>query len=259
MEPVPQSFLDLAGRAADAAGTILLHHWRSGIAMDIKPDESPVTLADRQAEKVIRDLIAAECPDHGITGEEFGDDRADAEWLWLIDPLDGTRNFVQKREEFGTIIALVENGETRQGWIYAIPEKSFATGSLGDGVTWQGDRLSAIGAAAGTPVGYRSIGSLGQEWQDSVVPALRAKTETGPARCSAYAYINLVRGERDFALYSRVHPWDHAAGVMMLGEIGGRAAYLDNLTPYAPRLTVGRPLLAAGNVDSWEQIRSMIS
>lgn len=226
-----------------------------------------VTAADHAAEARLEKALLGLYPGAAFIGEEAA--AADPDLVkrldhergafWIVDPLDGTRNFVQKREEFGTIIALVENGETRQGWIYAIPEKSFATGSLGDGVTWQGDRLSAIGAAAGTPVGYRSIGSLGQEWQDTMVPALRAKTETGPARCSAYAYINLVRGERDFALYSRVHPWDHAAGVMMLGEIGGRAAYLDNLMPYAPRLTVGRPLLAAGNVDSWEQIRSMIS
>ncbi|WP_395077474.1 inositol monophosphatase family protein, partial [Hyphococcus sp.] len=58
-----------------------------------------------------------------------------------------------------------------------------------------------------------------------------------------------------FAVYSRVYPWDHAAGILMLREIGGKAAYLDDESPYAPRLTVGRPLLAAGNADSWERVR----
>ncbi|WP_411820557.1 inositol monophosphatase family protein [Hyphococcus formosus] len=226
-----------------------------------------VTAADQAAEERLERALKDLYPAASFIGEEAAAEdpelvnRLEHERgaFWIVDPLDGTRNFVQKREEFGSIVALIENGETRQGWIYAIPEKAFATGSLGDGVTWQNEQLGPVSKTGDVPVGYRSIGSLAPQWQDKLVPALRDKFETGPARCSAYAYINLVQGLRDFALYSRVHPWDHAAGVMMLNELGGRVAYLDDLSPYRPQMTVGRPLLGAGNTSNWERIRAALS
>ena len=235
-------------------------------AADIDTKSGPsdfVTQADRAAEKRLEFALRDIHPGAEFVGEEIASvdpslvSRLDHEKgaFWIVDPLDGTRNFVEGRREFGTIVALIENGEMRQGWIYAIPDKSCAIASLGDGVTWCGEAVSPVLSSAEELHGYRATNSLDHDWKDRILPVLRKKFETGPARCSAYAYLNLMRGTHDFAIYSRVHPWDHAAGALMLNEIGGRVAYLDNDAPYAPRLTVGRPLLAAGAAASWLRVR----
>ena len=226
-----------------------------------------VTAADRAAEARIEKALKGLYPGAAFIGEEgaAADDalvsRLENERgaFWIVDPLDGTRNFVEGRREFGTIVALVENGEIRQGWIYAIPDRACAIGSKGDGATWRGEKLPPVATSNDPLNGYRATNSINPEWKDRILPVLRDKFETGPARCSAYAYINLARGERDFAIYSRVYPWDHAAGILMLREIGGKAAYLDDESPYAPRLTVGRPLLAAGAIGVWEKVYQEVS
>jgi len=225
-----------------------------------------VTAADHAAEERLERALGDLYPGAAFIGEETAAGApAILEGLkgdgafWIVDPLDGTRNFVQGRAEFGTIVALIENGEIRQGWIYAIPDKAFAIGSKGDGATWRGEALPPLSLMDRPLKGYRAIGNMAEPWKSRLIPKLREKFETEPVNCSAYGYISLVRGLHDFALYSRVHPWDHAAGVLMLGEIGGKAEYLDDASPYTPQATQGRPLLVAGNAACWEMVRRDIA
>jgi len=93
-------------RLADISGAIALSHFRSALAIDDKADASPVTIADRNAEAAMRELIRKEFPAHGIIGEEHGVERVDAEWLWILDPIDGTRSFINGVPLFGTLIGL---------------------------------------------------------------------------------------------------------------------------------------------------------
>lgn len=109
--------LRLAARLADAAGAAIRPFFRARFAVETKADRSPVTQADRAAERAIRDLLAAERPGDGIVGEEYGDERADAERVWVIDPIDGTRAFLAGRPLFGTLIALLERGRSVMGVI----------------------------------------------------------------------------------------------------------------------------------------------
>jgi len=226
-----------------------------------------VTEADRAAEATLKRALHDVYPGAAFIGEEsVADDPSlllsidDAGAFWIVDPLDGTRNFVEGRREFGTIVALVDKGEIRAGWIYAIPDRALATGSRGDGATWAGARLGPVNAASALGnAGYRAIGNLAEPWKSDLVPRLRARFKTEPARCSAYVYIRLIRGLNPFALYSRVHPWDHAAGVLMLNEIGGRAEYLDDASPYAPVPAQGRPLLVAGTGDLWRSVSARLT
>lgn len=223
-----------------------------------------VTEADLAAEKKLAAALSDFYPGAAFIGEERAAlDPALVSKLefakgafWIVDPLDGTRNFVQGRPQFGTIVALVVDGETRNGWIYAIPDKGFAIGEKGEGATWRGQRLGPVAPSNGPLTGYRAIGNMIEPWKSQIVPRLRENFETETMHCSAYAYVELIQGNRDFALYSRAHPWDHAAGVLMLTEVGGRAEYLDNGAPYAPVATQGRPLLAAGNEENWERVKS---
>tara|TARA_B100000676_G_scaffold311657_1_gene382371 strand:+ start:4909 stop:5691 length:783 start_codon:yes stop_codon:yes gene_type:complete len=223
MEPVPESFLDLAGRAADAAGAILLHHWRSGIAMDIKPDESPVTLADRQAEKAIRDLIAAECPDHGITGEEFGDDRADAEWLWLIDPLDGTKSFLHGRTCFSVLIGLAHHGRYVMGVMDfpALGERWI--GADGHGARHNGNPVTTRPCAALEDAVAGMVGPEPDDEDDTPVLAWsRSRTRWQIFGLEAMAHGLVASGSLDLAVDGELDPTDIAAIEPIVRNAGGR-------------------------------------
>src|SRR5690606_13769351 len=110
MSARPADFLALAERLADAAAEPARRHFRTGIAFDTKDDRSPVTVADREAEMAMRAILAAEVPDHGILGEEYGAERTDAEWVWVLDPIDGTKSYVTGKPLFGVLVALTHRG-----------------------------------------------------------------------------------------------------------------------------------------------------
>jgi histidinol phosphatase-like enzyme (inositol monophosphatase family) len=105
-----ESFVKLGHTLADAAAAITLSYFRSDVAVEDKDDESPVTRADRETESALREIISAKFPGHGIIGEEFGSENPDAEFVWVLDPIDGTVSFINGVPLFTTIIGLLENG-----------------------------------------------------------------------------------------------------------------------------------------------------
>jgi histidinol phosphatase-like enzyme (inositol monophosphatase family) len=105
-----RELIDLAEALADAAGGVVRRYFQTGIEADDKADQSPVTLADREAESVMRALIAARAPEHGIIGEEHGRENAGAEHVWVLDPIDGTKAFLTGKPLFGTLIGLLHRG-----------------------------------------------------------------------------------------------------------------------------------------------------
>ncbi len=117
MTQSPQALLDFANQLADASGAILRRRFRQRINVEIKPDNSPVSDADKETEGELRRLIAARFPAHGVIGEEYGADRPDAEFVWVLDPIDGTKSFITGRPLFGTLIALCRWGEPLVGII----------------------------------------------------------------------------------------------------------------------------------------------
>ncbi len=110
MDRCPPELVAFAHRLADASGELIRRYFRRPFDIDYKGDASPVTEADRETERAIRDLIAAEHPGHGVSGEEHAPRRADAEYVWIIDPIDGTRSFIAGAPVFGTLIALTRGG-----------------------------------------------------------------------------------------------------------------------------------------------------
>ncbi len=109
-DPDPSAYLDFAHRLANAAGQVVRKYFRTPVAIDEKADASPVTVADREAEASMRALIGIHHPGHGILGEEEGGERTDAELVWVLDPIDGTRAFIAGKPTFVTLIALVRYG-----------------------------------------------------------------------------------------------------------------------------------------------------
>ncbi len=94
-----------------ASADVIKKHFRTGVSVESKADNSPVTIADKKAEEVMRELIAKHYPADGIVGEEFGETNKDAEYTWILDPIDGTKSFICGAYSFGTLIGLLKNGE----------------------------------------------------------------------------------------------------------------------------------------------------
>ena len=106
-----QKFKDFAFRLAEESAGVILQYYRKEIFISTKSDESPITIADKMAEEKMRELIIKQFPDHGILGEEFGSYKPDAEYQWILDPIDGTRSFICGTPLFGTLIALLQDGK----------------------------------------------------------------------------------------------------------------------------------------------------
>ncbi len=113
-----EQFKKFAAQLAKESGEIIRSYFRTPISVESKYDSSPVTIADKKAEELMRKKIISEFPDHGIIGEEFGDLNPNAEYKWILDPIDGTKSFICGTVTFGTLIALVKNNEPILGIIY---------------------------------------------------------------------------------------------------------------------------------------------
>lgn len=261
MRPDPSR---VAAVIAEVSATEIAPHFGRLEKEAVRQKSSPtdlVTRVDEAAEAALRKALGALAPRAGFIGEEAA--AADPSIVaalsgegafWVVDPLDGTRNFVNGTPEFGTIVAYVENGAALMGWIYAAPERRCAIAVAGEGVEWDGAAPVTAPLSNDPPLGLRSTGWLTPEWRDRLTPSLRRNLASQPGHCSAYAYLRLMRGEVDFKLSSRIHPWDHVAGALILTELGGRAAFLESGEPYSPRDTVDAPLLAAAPGRDWSDI-----
>jgi inositol-phosphate phosphatase/L-galactose 1-phosphate phosphatase/histidinol-phosphatase len=136
-----REFEGFATRLADAAGAVVRRYYRAPLTVESKSDASPVTLADREAEQVLREAIRATYPDHGIDGEEFPGERLDAEFVWHLDPIDGTKSFVVGRPLFGTLIALTRAGRPVLGVIDQCILGERWLGGAGRSSTWNGQSI----------------------------------------------------------------------------------------------------------------------
>jgi myo-inositol-1(or 4)-monophosphatase len=219
-------FLTVAEEAADLAGRVIRPLFRSALLVEAKGDASPVTEADRAAERAIRDLLAARLPGHGVIGEEYGEDRPDAEWAWVLDPIDGTRAFVTGRPMFGTLIALLHRGVPVLGLI-----DQPVTGERWIGVAGQPTRLrSPIGGVAGcrpcATLAEAELSCTSPDMFDAATAprfaALKAQARrtTWGGDCVAYGLLSI--GMVDVVVDAGMQPWDWAALVPVVEGAGGR-------------------------------------
>ena len=104
-------FKNFCKMLAEGSAGVIRKYFRTKISVESKDDDSPVTIADKKAEEIMRELIIKHYPDHGVYGEEFGQTKSDAEYIWVLDPIDGTKSFICGAYSFGTLIALLKNGK----------------------------------------------------------------------------------------------------------------------------------------------------
>ncbi len=216
----------MAEAAADRAAAVIRPLFRSALLVEAKGDASPVTRADREAEAAIRALLAETLPDHGVIGEEYGDERPDAEWVWVLDPIDGTRAFVTGRPIFGSLISLLHRGQPVLGII-----DQPITGERWLGVA--GRPTEFKGPFPGTPR-CRPCASLADAElsctsPDMFAPANRPGFERlrqGVRRVTwggdCYAYGLVALGLIDVVAESDLKIWDWAALVPVIEGAGGR-------------------------------------
>jgi histidinol-phosphatase len=215
--------LAAALEAADAADAVIAPLFRSNVAVEFKADLTPVTEADRRAEAAIREVLRAHFPHYGFYGEESGQHGMQAECVWLVDPLDGTKSFVRHTPYFSTQIALLRRGELVLGVSSACVAKERAWAEVGGGAWLNGERIHVSNRTALADVSL-STGNLrtlaaGAHW-----PAF-GELITRVNRVRGYGdfvhYHLLARGALDVVVESDVNILDIAALAVIVREAGG--------------------------------------
>ena len=249
---------------------VIVPRFRALVAGDVseKGPDDVVTVADTEAEELLTAQLLATCPEVPVIGEEAvaADPRLvenldELATYWLLDPLDGTANFVEGNPDFGTMLALVHDGEPVAAWLWLPARDLMVTAEKGAGA-WSGGRRLAVPS---DPVSWTTAASRAWVSVRFLPPDVRREVEVnasafesvsaGPGSAVA-AYPGLVAGEVDAALQWRTHPWDHAPGALVLTEAGGAARRPDG-TPYRPG-DPGAGLVLAARVEQWRDARDAL-
>ena len=193
-------------------------------AVDTKPDQSPVTVADREAEAAIRDLIARHHPEHGVYGEEYGRSGLDAEHVWVIDPIDGTKSFITGRPLFGTLIALLHRGRPVLGLIDQAILRERWLGVAGRPTTHNGTiiRTRACPALAQATLCSTSPYLFAEGHERDAFERLARAVKLPLFGGDCYAYGLLAMGFADLVLEADLEPYDYMAIVPVIEGAGGR-------------------------------------
>ena len=228
--------LDAAVEAARAAGEIALGYFRGGFEVTLKADATPVTQADREAERAIVEILGRAFPEYGVLGEEFGG-RGSTDVRWIVDPIDGTKNFVRGIPLWATLIALEERGEVTVGVVHNPARGDLYTARRGGGAWKNGERVrvsdvSTLDGAFFVHAGLRLLREAG--WWDGFVRLVDA-TDRQRGFGDYVGYGLLAEGKAEIYLEVDLKPWDLAAPRILVEEAGGRFTDL-----------AGRPTIYSG-------------
>jgi histidinol-phosphatase len=215
--------LAIARQAAEAAAGVITRHYRTALSVETKADQTPVTVADREAEAAIKRVLRAAFPDHAFYGEEEGRE-GEGDFLWLIDPIDGTRSFVRGYPMFSTQIALMHRNELVLGVSSAAQFGEVAWARRGGGAFLNGERIRTADAAKFGPATAISIGNMktlsrGAGWNALARLIQRCGRTRGYG--DFYHYHLLARGSIDLVIESDVNILDIAALAVIVREAGG--------------------------------------
>jgi histidinol-phosphatase len=216
--------LEAMAEAARAAGAQALKHFRRGVEVALKADRSPVTRADREAEEVIVEVLGRAFPGYGFLGEELGE-RGPREARWIVDPIDGTRNFVRGIPFWAVLIALEEAGEVTAGLVHTPLGGDLFMARRGEGAFLNGERLrvserATLGEAT---LVHASLELLRKgPWWDGFVRLVEA-TERQRGFGDFLCYTLVAEGKAEIALEGPdLKPWDLAPVKLLVEEAGGR-------------------------------------
>ena len=226
-------YLSTALRAATSARELILSYYNGDFDVEIKADQTPVTVADRRAEQLIRDTITEAFPGHGIFGEEYGAENKDTEFLWLVDPIDGTKSFVKRYGMFSTQIALMHKGELVLGVSCAPAMNELVWATRGGGAFDASGQLhvSAVDSIEQASISTGNIQSMaaGNRWP--ALGRILACANRTRGYGDYYHYHRLAAGQLDAVVESDVNILDIAALYVIVTEAGGVFTDLEGHKP----------------------------
>lgn len=228
-----KELLAVALQAAKSARELILSYYNGDFDVEIKADQTPVTIADRGAEQIIRKTINSAFPGHGIFGEEYGAESKDTEYLWLVDPIDGTKSFVKRYGMFSTQIALMHKGELILGVSCAPAMDELVWATRGGGAfNAEGQlHISQVDSINQASISTGNIQSLaaGKHW--AALGRILASTNRTRGYGDYYHYHRLAAGQLDAVIESDVNILDIAALYVIVTEAGGLFTDLNGRTP----------------------------
>lgn len=217
----------IAFEATDLARKVILDYYASTVEVEYKGDQSPVTIADKKAEEVMREFFRKEMPECGLIGEEHGIEDADAEYVWIMDPIDGTKSFIHKVPLFGTLLALYHKGEPLMGLIDMSalgPQGSRLHAFKGEGcfldqVPCRVSQVSRMEEACILSGTVNSFENLGREEQ---FKKLRHQGRLYRGWGDAFGYYQVACGRAEMMVDPVVSLWDVAPMPVIFAEAGGQ-------------------------------------
>ena len=218
------AFIAAAEAAADVAGAVVRPFFRAGVGAEVKSDHSPVTVADRTSEKVMRAVLSERFPDHGILGEEFGLDRPESRLRWVLDPIDGTRAFITGRPTFGLLIALLDNDTPILGLIDQPVTGERWIGAAGQATTFRGRFGGTVGCRPRASLADAELSCTSPEMLGDDMPRWRnlaraVRRNSWGGDCYAHGLVAL--GQIDVIAEPDMKVWDWAALVPVIEGAGG--------------------------------------
>ncbi|HEY7330106.1 MAG TPA: inositol monophosphatase family protein [Gemmataceae bacterium] len=224
MNPEWRNRYELGVESAQKAGQLALRYFDGSFTVEWKPDDSPVTVADREAEKLLRQKLLAAFPNDGFLGEEFGDTQGTSGYRWIIDPIDGTRSFVRGIPLWATLVGLEYKDEQIAG-IVAAPALGQTYRALrGDGA-YRNDRpirVSDVNDLSQALVFYSSLSWFIKEGHQETFLEMVRRTERTRGFGDFYGFVLVAQGSGELMVEHGVHAWDVAALKPLIEEAGGR-------------------------------------
>jgi histidinol-phosphatase len=224
-----QELLLQATDIASRASKIALSYFRQAILIEMKENQTPVTIADKKTEEMIRAEISDAFPDHGILGEEFGHESKQSDFLWTIDPIDGTRSFIRGIPLFGTLLGLLKKGKPVLGVMIlpALEETYSAAEGLGSYCNGVQCRVSSVTALENALVSCGDLPCFESAGKKKYVQSLMAKAELTRGYTDCFGHALVIRGSVDAMVDPIVSPWDIAPIACLVKEAGGGFCNMD--------------------------------
>ena len=245
-----QTLEDLARRA----GAITLEHFRAGVKVETKADQSPVSIADRSTEEFLRAEIARLFPGDTIVGEEFGETTGSTGRRWIVDPIDGTKSFIHGVPLYGVMIGLEEDGEIVAGAVYVPPLDELTVAARGKGCWWNGKRAAVSSTwhmsealLLTTDVASNYKHGRGKAWDN-----LCGKAKLMRTWGDCYGHMLVATGRADVMVDPITSPWDCAALKVIVEEAGG------SFTDYSGKPTIYANCAISTNGQLLDEVLELI-
>ena len=217
------SLLDLLSDVARVTGAAAMRHFTTQLTVETKTDGSPVTVADREAERAARDWIAARFPDDAVLGEEYGETPAAQGRRWIIDPIDGTKSFVRGVPLWASLIALTDATGALGGAAFFPAVDELVVAAPGQGCWWNGARcaVSQVSALGNATVLTTDERFAGQPARQRAWTALAAGASVARTWGDAYGYLLVATGRAEVMVDPITNVWDVAPILPIIEEAGG--------------------------------------